>query len=127
MAYTLDHIHLVCRNLQEMIDFFTQNLEAELVTMKKFAGVDGATLDLSGTTINLRVSQKNENLADPGSCKIYGYHHVGIAVDNIEAEYKKLSDKGFKFSLPPKDLDDTLTIAFFEGPESLTIELLQRK
>lgn len=127
MAYKLNHIHLVCRSLQEMIDFFTQNFDAELIGMKKFAGVDGATLDLSGTTINLRVPKENENLTDPCTCKIYGYHHMGITVDDIDAEYRRLSNKGYQFSLPPTDMDETLRIAFFDGPENITVELLQRK
>ncbi len=127
MGYKLNHIHLVCRDLQEMIDFFVHNFEAKLVAMKKFGGVDGATIDLSGTTINLRVSQENENLTDPCNCKIYGYHHMGITVDDIDAEYKRLSDKGYKFTMPPKDMDETLRIAFFEGPEHITVELLQVK
>ncbi len=125
MGYKFNHIHIVCRNLQEMIDFFTNEFDAKLVAMKKFAGVDGASLDLSGITINLRVSQENENLTDPCTCKIYGYHHMGITVDDIDAEYKRLSGEGYKFSLPPKSIDETLKIAFFEGPENMTVELLQ--
>ena len=127
MPYRLDHIHLVCRNLQEMIDFFTGNFDAKLIGMKKFGGVDGASLDLSGTMINLRICRENENLADPRSCKTYGYHHMGLTVDDIDAEYKRLSDRGCRFSLPPKDAGDTLRIAFLDGPENITIELLQQK
>ena len=124
MANTLNHIHLVCRDLQQMIDFFTQNFEASLITMKQFGGADGASLDLSGVTINLRVTQENEKLTNSG--KTYGYHHIGINVDDIDAVYKNLSDKGFAFSVPPKDVPD-YRIAFFDGPENVTIELLQKK
>ena len=127
MAYTLNHIHLVCSDLKETIDFFTQNFDAELVGMKKFAGVDGATLNLSGATINLRISPESENLADPGSCKTYGYHHMGINVEDIDAEYKRLSGKGYKFTTPPTDMDETLRVAFFEGPDNMTVELLQKR
>jgi len=125
MANTLNHIHLVCRDLQQMIDFFTQNFEASLITMKQFGGADGASLDLSGVTINLRVTQENEKILDDG--KTYGYHHIGINVDDIDAKYEDLKGKGFAFSVPPKDIDETLKIAFFDGPENVTIELLQEK
>ncbi|HDR15539.1 MAG TPA: VOC family protein [Desulfobacteraceae bacterium] len=126
MGYTLDHIHLVCRNLEEIIEFFTGNFEAELVGIKKFGGVDGATLNLNGSKINLRVLKENEELAaaDQG---IHGYHHIGIGVDDLDKEYERLSGKGYKFSLPPKEIDQTMRIAFFEGPEDLTIELLEKK
>jgi len=127
MPYKLHHIHLVCRNLQGLIDFFADNFEARLIGMKKFGGVDGASLDLSGTMINLRIPHENESLADPRSCKTYGYHHVGITVDDVDAEYKRLSDKGYKFPLPPQNVDETLRVAFLEGPENITIELMQVK
>jgi catechol 2,3-dioxygenase-like lactoylglutathione lyase family enzyme len=127
MAYSLNHIHLVCKELQPMIDFFTQNFDAKLITMKKFGGADGASLDLSGTMVNLRLLQENEKMMNPAAGKTFGYHHVGINVDDVDAEYKKLSGKGFKFSVAPKDIDDTLRIAFFDGPENVTFELLQKK
>lgn len=127
MGYKLNHIHLVCRNLQEMIDFFTENFEARLIGIRKFGGVDGAALDLSGTVINLRVPQEKEKLMEVTSAKTYGYHHMGIEVDDIDRKYKELSGKGYVFSLPPKNIDETLRIAFFDGPEKMTIELLQKK
>ena len=125
MANTLNHIHLVCRDLQQMIDFFTQNFDASLITMKQFGGADGASLDLSGVTINLRVTQENEEILDSG--KTYGYHHIGINVDDIDAKYEDLKGKGYAFSVAPKDIDETLRIAFFDGPENVTLELLQKK
>ena len=126
MGYKLNHIHLVCRNLQQMIDFFSENFGASLITMKQFGGADGASLDLSGVTINLRVAQEGEALLADTAEKTYGYHHIGIDVDDIDTAYKNLSDKGFAFSVPPKDLPE-YRIAFFDGPENVTIELLQKK
>jgi catechol 2,3-dioxygenase-like lactoylglutathione lyase family enzyme len=126
MGCTLNHIHLVCRELQQMIDFFSENFGASLIAMKQFGGADGASLDLSGVTINLRVAQEGEVLLTDTAEKTYGYHHIGIDVDDIDATYKNLSDKGFAFSVPPKDIPG-LRIAFFDGPENVTIELLQTK
>ena len=53
MTYQFHHIHLICRNLDQMINFFSETLEATLVERKKFGPADGAILDLGGTTINL--------------------------------------------------------------------------
>ena len=125
MAYTLNHIHIVCKDLQQMIDFFSQTFDASLIAMKQFGGADGASLDLSGVTVNLRVTQEKETMLESG--KTYGYHHIGINVDDIDAKYEELKGKGYAFSVAPKDIDDTLRIAFFDGPENVTIELLQMK
>jgi catechol 2,3-dioxygenase-like lactoylglutathione lyase family enzyme len=124
MAYRLNHIHLVCKDLQQMIDFFTEHLGATFTSMKQFGGADGATLKLDGTTVNLRVAQENEKLLENPGAKTYGYHHLGIEVDDIDAKYEALSKKGYTFSVPPKDIEK-MRIAFFDGPENVTIELLQ--
>ena len=124
MSFKLNHIHILCKDLIGMRDFFVDMLEAKLIEMKQFGGADGASLDLSGVKINLRVGQEGEKIAADPDGKIYGYHHVGLDVEDLDAAYKKLSDKGFVFSVPPKDLPG-LRVAFFDGPENITFELMQ--
>ena len=124
MSYKLHHIHILCKDLIGMRDFFVDTLEAKLIEMKQFGGADGASLDLSGVRVNLRVGQEGEKIADDPDGKIYGYHHVGLDVEDLDAVYKNLTDKGYVFSVPPKDLPG-LRIAFFDGPENVTFELMQ--
>ena len=45
MTYHFDHLHLVCRDLEKMIDFFVGSLGAALIVRKKFGTADGASLD----------------------------------------------------------------------------------
>ena len=124
MSYKLHHIHILCEDLIGMRDFFVDTLEAKLIEMKQFGGADGASLNLSGVTVNLRVGQEGEKIAEDLDGKGYGYHHVGLEVEDLDAAYQKLTDKGYVFSVPPKDLPG-LRIAFFDGPENVTFELLQ--
>ncbi len=124
MTYQFHHIHLICRNLDQMIDFFSKTLGVTLVERRKFGTADGATLDLDGTTINLRVAREDEQMLEETSKKPYGYNHIGLEVKDIKAAYRELTNKGFVFSVPPTNIGD-LTIAFFQGPEDITIELIQ--
>ena len=126
MPYRLNHIHIVCEDLQKMIDFFTDNFGVKLIAMRKFGDADGASLDLDGTTINLRVPNEVDKLLKNPDGKTYGYHHMGIEVDDIDTKYKELSEKGYVFSVPPKDIEN-MRIAFFDGPENVTLELLELK
>ena len=126
MKCKLDHVHIVCHDLNPIIQFFTENLGAKLIAMKIFGGVDGASLDLGGTLINLRVKQKHEHYLENPSDKTYGYHHIGLRVADVDASYRELVDKGFKFSAPPEDVPG-FRIAFFSGPENMTFELVQIK
>jgi catechol 2,3-dioxygenase-like lactoylglutathione lyase family enzyme len=125
MGYRLNHIHIVCNDLDNMIKFFGDTFGTSLIEMKQFGGADGASLDLSGTVINLRVPQDKEKLLTDPDGKTYGYHHMGIEVDDIDAKYKELVDKGYAFSVTPRDVPGNLRIAFFEGPENVTIEILE--
>ncbi len=124
MQCKFDHVHIVCRDLNHVIKVFTENFGATLIAMKTFGGVDGASLDLGGRLINLRIKQKNERYLESPSGKTYGYHHIGLLVDDVDASYRELVDKGFKFSAPPEDTVG-FRIAFFTGPENMTFELVQ--
>ena len=124
MTYRLHHLHLICKDLEGMISFFTEALDATLVARKKFGTADGATLDLQGTTVNLRVAREDEHMAGDASRASYGYDHLGLQVDDVDAAYRDLKSRGYSFFMEPKDIPD-LRIAFFKGPEDITIELVQ--
>jgi len=56
MPFRFHHVHIICKDLEKMIAFFTECLGADLARRKKFGTADGASLDLQGTTINLRLA-----------------------------------------------------------------------
>jgi catechol 2,3-dioxygenase-like lactoylglutathione lyase family enzyme len=124
MKYRFHHVHLVCKELEQMINFFTDVLHAKLVARQKFGTADGASLDLHGTTINLKVSREDEEIVGDASQSRYGFDHIGLEVEDIDAAYNDLTERGFLFSTPPKDIPNS-RIAFFKGPEDITIELVQ--
>ena len=125
MQYRLHHVHILCKNLEHMISFFTEVLNAGLVARKKFGTADGASLDLQGTIINLRVAREDEDMVGDASQSSYGYDHIGLNVDDVDAAYRDLTQRGYLFFMPPKDIPN-LRIAFFRGPEDITIELVQK-
>jgi catechol 2,3-dioxygenase-like lactoylglutathione lyase family enzyme len=124
MAYRLHHLHIICKDLEKMITFFTETLEATLVRRQKFGTADGASLDLQGTTVNLRVSREDEEMVGDASQSSYGYDHIGLQVEDVETTFTELQAQGFSFLVPPTDIPN-LKIAFFKGPEDITIELVQ--
>lgn len=124
MTYQLHHIHLICRDLESMISFFKDAIGAELVKRRKFGTADGATLDLQGVHINLRVARKGEEIREHLAQSTYGYDHIGLVVEDIHAAWEDLTKRGYQFFMPPTE-SAGLTIAFFKGPENITIELVQ--
>jgi catechol 2,3-dioxygenase-like lactoylglutathione lyase family enzyme len=126
MSFRFHHVHIICKDLEKMIGFFTEDLKANLVRRKKFGSADGASLDLQGAGINLRVARADERMEGDSSRSAYGYNHIGLEVQDIEAAFKDLRERGYSFFMPPTDIPD-LRIAFFRGPEDIVIELVQRK
>ena len=124
MNYSLHHVHLICRDLEKMITFFEEALGAEFVQHRKFGPADGATLDLKGICINLRVARDGEEIGENLKPSTYGYDHIGLQVEDVQAAYEELTNRGYSFFKPPT-LSAGLMIAFFKGPENITIELLQ--
>jgi len=124
MTYSLHHVHLICRDLETMIGFFEETIGAELVERRKFGTADGATLDLQGIDLNLRVAREGENIRENLTPSSYGYDHIGLQVEDVQAAYEDLSKRGYSFFMPPTEAAG-LRIAFFKGPENITIELVQ--
>ena len=124
MTYRFHHLHLICKDLEKMIGFFTETLEAKLIVRKKYGTADGASLDLQGCMINLRVARDDETIVGDASESRYGYDHLALEVENIDEAYQDLTDKDFSFVLPPTEADD-VKVAFFKGPDNILIELLQ--
>lgn len=124
MAYHFHHLHMICSNLEEMIKFFSGDLGAKLVERRKFGTADGASLDLNGYTINLRVAREGEEILDDESRPHYGYNHIAFQVEDLDATYGELTGKGIAFTGPPKDLG-AVKVAFLKGPDNIEIELVQ--
>jgi len=124
MTYRLHHIHLICQDLEGMINFFTDALGAELIARLKFGTADGASLNLQGTTVNLRVAREDEMMVGDASQGRFGYDHLGLQVEDVDAACRDLKKRGFSFFIEPKNIPG-LRVAFFRGPEAITIELIQ--
>ncbi len=125
MTYRFHHIHIICKDLEKMIRFFTEIIGAELIERRKFGTADGASLDVQGTTVNLRVAREDEEMVGDASQSRYGYDHIGLEVDDVDAAYRDLTQRGYTFFTPPTDVPN-LRIAFFRGPEDITIELVHK-
>ena len=123
MNYRFHHVHIVCKDLDRMITFFTKMLNARLMSMKEFDGAKGAKIDFNGTQINLRVPFESEEINNHQH-SVLGIHHLAFQVDSCDSAYNDIKTKGYRFITTPKTSGNTRT-AFFKGPENIVIELIQ--
>lgn len=126
MRYRYHHIHVICRDLPTSEAFFANDLGATVVERRKFGTADGAIIDLDGTRIYLRARREGDTITGDSANARFGYDHIGLQVDDIDAAYKALSGKGYVFFMPPSAAaPGDMRIAFLKGPDNITIELLQ--
>ena len=124
MPYRFHHVHIICKDLEKMVVFFTEVLAAKLIDRRKFGTADGASLELDGATINLRVAREDEKMAGDASQSTFGFDHIGLEVEDIQIAFEDLTAQGYAFFMPPREIPN-MKIAFFKGPEDITIELCQ--
>jgi len=124
MTYRYHHLHLICSDLGQTENFFTEIFGARLIERRKFGTADGAILDLDGTTISLRKAHEGDRIIGDSSQQRYGYDHLGLEVEDVEAAHKELREKGLIFTISPTHVANG-KMAFLKGPDSITIELFE--
>ena len=119
----VNHLHIICQDLQNMIEFWTTGLGALFKEYRTFGGADGAVLMVDSLQVNLRVPKDNENSDnESGSC--LGYDHVGFEVDDLDSACADLLESGCIIKTGPTELGDR-KIVFLKGPEDITLELME--
>jgi catechol 2,3-dioxygenase-like lactoylglutathione lyase family enzyme len=124
MKYQLHHFHLICSDLDKMIKFLTNTLGGKFVSYRKFGTADGAVIDLAGAPIFLRVARDGEEITGDQSRSTYGYHHIGLKVEDLDTCYSELKGQDFTFTTAPTATPNG-KMAFFQGPDNIIIELVQ--
>ncbi|CAN5483684.1 hypothetical protein BH10PSE6_BH10PSE6_45410 [soil metagenome] len=55
-----------------------------------------------------------------------GLDHIGLTVSGIDAAVAELKAKGAEFTMEPTTIRPNVRIAFLRGPQSVSIELIDR-
>lgn len=118
------HLHLYCRNLEEMIGFWTDVFGAVLIRRRKFGADDGAVLDLApGIAMYLR-----SMVCDPqdNGGQRAGVDHLGMLVDDLDIFLKKfVGTRGITLLREPF-MSETTRCAFISGPEGTRVEIIEK-
>ena len=122
-TFKVNHLHIICKDLQNMIDFWTKGIGARFKEYRSFGGADGAVLKLDTLQVNLRVPKEHET-ADRELSSCLGYDHLGLEVENLDEACQRLVDYGCSINSGPTELQDR-KIVFLSGPETITLELMQ--
>ena len=140
MVRRFDHLTIVVRDLDRARRFFAllgfKEAVSVVITGEPFASymgvpeieADHVTLVLENATprteIQLLHYRHPESIPDPHIRELHkiGLNHVCFAVDDIEAEVRRLRENGFETRNETLDFHSR-KLVFLEGPEGVVIEL----
>jgi catechol 2,3-dioxygenase-like lactoylglutathione lyase family enzyme len=146
MIKATDHYSFTVSNMEAALHFFCELLglkaspimEVDNPNVQKIVGFPDALLRVSivkipgGSKIELIQYLRPEGKSiDSSSCNP-GAAHIAFQVDDIQGMYQDLSQKGISFINPPvwapgNDGTGTWGVAYFKGPDGITIEIIERK
>lgn len=127
MTWTQDHVHFKCSDCEHTVRFFKENFEA-----KEERGVDSAgalivTLQIGDAFYKFSPKKPNETVDSSSKPPRYGVYHVAFKTDNLAREVAKMKARGVGFTQDLRQVRPQVQAAFIEGPDGISIELLQHQ
>ena len=116
-----DHLHLRTPDVGATALWFKQMLGADIVELPHLT-----TIKLGGVNIFLAKVNEGDGVNPPPSPPYQGLDHFGLSVVGIDALAAELKAKGAVFTKGPLTLRPGLRVCFIQGPQGISIELLER-
>lgn len=126
MNWQFDHVHFKCSDPEKTVAFFKENFEAKEVNRFDSGGMSIVTLDIGGLWYNFSPKRSGEEVDPRTQPTRYGVYHIGLKTRDLLAEAAKMKARGVKFTMEVGQANPKTKYAFIEGPDGISIELLQR-
>lgn len=119
----LQHAHIICRDLQGMIDFWVGVLGAKFVEYRQFGGADGAVLTMNSVTeVYLKnVDCEPQDFSSPRA----GFEHPGVVVADLDALLAQVRKLPYGKVTKEPFISGTRRCAFITGPEGVLVEVME--
>ena len=125
MSYSIEHVTIRCRDIENSIDYYRRMFDAQIILRRNLAE--------SKRIVYLRLGESMLELMDMGPAsepvdprEYYGVHHIGIKVDDLDSVYRDLQAKGATFLGAPFEPTPGIRLVFLREPNGAIIELAQR-
>jgi catechol 2,3-dioxygenase-like lactoylglutathione lyase family enzyme len=125
-VYSYDHIHLRSRDPMATAQYYEKMFDAKIVESIQSDGQPRIDLDINGLTVFLARVPADAKIGEAPVDPHLGLDHFGLKVDNLDAAYAELKQRGAEFAAEPRTIRPGVRIAFVRGPDNVRIELLER-
>ena len=125
MITGLDHVHVICQDVEEAVQYFKSIFEGQEVSRGEVRGLPMVRVEVGGVPVNLMGTEPGAGRLIPGKGS-RGLDHFGFKVRDMEQTIADLQRRGARVTLGPSMTSAGIKYAFIEGPESIRIELVER-
>jgi lactoylglutathione lyase len=125
MITGLDHVHVICQNVEEGVEYFTRVFDGKEVSRGEVRGLPLVRVEVRGVPINLMGTEPGAGQLIPGKGS-RGLDHFGFKVRDLDKTVADLKKRGARVGLGPSVTSTGIKYAFIDGPDGLRIELVER-
>lgn len=125
-VYSYDHIHLRTRDPKGTVEYYHKMFDAKVIESVQSDGKARVDLDINGVRLFIAPVAADAEMPAAPTQPYLGMDHFGLRVDNLDAAYAELTQRGATFTVPPKTIRPGVRIAFVQAPDHVRIELLER-
>ena len=125
-VYSYDHIHLRSRDPMTTAQYYQRMFDAKIIESIQSDGRPRIDLDINGLTVFLARVPEDADIPSAPPDPHMGLDHFGLRVDNMDAAYAELKQRGAVFAVEPRTIRPGVRIAFVQAPDNVRIELLER-
>ena len=122
MSISIEHVTIRCRDIESSIDYFTRMFDAEIMFRRQ--------LDQGKQIVFMHIGDSMLELMDMGPAaepvdprEHYGVHHFGIKVEDFDAVYEDLCNKGAEFLGESFEPTKGIPLAFLREPNGAVLKL----
>jgi len=126
MEFEFDHVHLVCKDVKEMVAYFERIFGAEEESYTDdFKGAPAAVIQLGSMRVLVRGLRPGEKPDAVAPIRVQGLDHFGVQVADVVKAADWLRARGAEFTVEPGPAGmGGRMIAFVRGPENIDIEIV---
>ena len=128
---SLDNVTFAVSNLNKALDFFTHVLGLTKGAVWDLPHIKTKLVEVSGDDFTIKLMHDERRVArakELGKQQEYplGYAHMVFEVEDIEVAVKDLTSRNVTFRTDIIDTPDGAKRAFFEGPDRIELEIVQK-
>lgn len=126
MSWYYDHVHFRCSDYERTVVFFRENFGAKEINRAEVHGWPHVTLDIGGSWFNFSPKRPGEIMDPSVDQPRYGVYHIALKTRDLEKAAVELKARGIRFTQEVRQVTPTTKSGFVEGPDGISIEILQR-